>query len=80
MQPNLWMNIILKLKICRYTLRNVARCWTYETSLLVEEQISNELPLTEYLEYFAPDFTLHPEVVTRQENANSKQYLEAITR
>ncbi|KAJ8929650.1 hypothetical protein NQ314_017633 [Rhamnusium bicolor] len=63
-----------------YTLRNVARCWTYETSLLVDEQISNELPYTEYLEFFAPDFTLHPEVVTRQENANSKQYLDAITR
>lgn len=27
-----------------YTLRNVARCWTYETSLLVDEAISNELP------------------------------------
>lgn len=63
-----------------YTLRNVARCWTYETSLLVDAQISNELPFTEYLEFFAPDFTLHPEVVTRQENANSKQYLEAITK
>lgn len=59
-----------------YTLRNVARCWTYETSLLVDEPISNELPYTEYLEFFAPDFTLHPEVVTRQENANSRQYLE----
>lgn len=64
----------------RYTLRNVARCWTYETSLLVDEPISNELPYTEYLEYFAPDFTLHPEVLTRQDNANSKQYLETITR
>lgn len=63
-----------------YTLRNVARCWTYETSLLVDEPISNELPFTEYLEFFAPDFTLHPDVVTRQENANSKQYLEAITK
>lgn len=63
-----------------YTLRNVARCWTYETSLLVDEQISNELPYTEYLEFFAPDFTLHPEVITRQENVNSKQYLEAITK
>lgn len=63
-----------------YTLRNVARCWTYETSLLVEEQISNELPFTDYLEFFAPDFTLHPEVVTRTENANSRQYLEAITK
>ncbi|KAL1122502.1 hypothetical protein AAG570_002833 [Ranatra chinensis] len=63
-----------------YTLRNVARCWTYETSLLLDEPISNELPYNEYLEYFAPDFTLHPDVLTRQENANSKQYLEAITR
>lgn len=63
-----------------YTLRNVARCWTYETSLLVDEQISNELPYTKYLEYFAADLTLHPEVQTRQENANSKQYLEAITK
>lgn len=64
----------------RYTLRNVARCWTYETSLLVDEDINNEIPYNEYLEYFAPDFTLHPEVVTRQDNANSKQYLEAITK
>lgn len=84
-----------------YTLRNVARCWTYETSLLVDEAISNELPYNgmlkfnsifvcftllpllfsvEYFEYFAPDFSLHPDVVTRQENANSKQYLEAITK
>ncbi|XP_054270562.1 histone deacetylase 3 [Macrosteles quadrilineatus] len=63
-----------------YTLRNVARCWTYETSLLVDEPISNELPYTEYLEYFAPDFTLHPDIVTRQDNANSKQYLETIVK
>uniref|UniRef100_A0A674HVS7 Histone deacetylase 3 n=1 Tax=Taeniopygia guttata TaxID=59729 RepID=A0A674HVS7_TAEGU len=27
-----------------YTVRNVARCWTYETSLLVDEPISDELP------------------------------------
>lgn len=63
-----------------YTPRNVARCWTYETSLLVDEQISNELPMTDYLEFFAPDFTLHPEIPTRQENANSKQYLDAISK
>lgn len=63
-----------------YTPRNVARCWTYETSLLVDESISNELPMNDYLEFFAPDFTLHPEIPTRQENANSKQYLELIAR
>lgn len=62
-----------------YTLRNVARCWTYETSLLVDENISNELPYTEYLEFFAPDFQLHPEISSTN-NANSKQYLEAITK
>lgn len=29
-----------------YTIRNVARCWTYETSLLLDTEISNELPYT----------------------------------
>jgi len=27
-----------------YTKRNVARCWTYETAVLLDEQISNEIP------------------------------------
>uniref|UniRef100_A0A8D0D173 Histone deacetylase 3 n=1 Tax=Sander lucioperca TaxID=283035 RepID=A0A8D0D173_SANLU len=31
-----------------------------------------------YFEYFAPDFTLHPDVSTRIENQNSRQYLEQI--
>ncbi|KAJ3587921.1 hypothetical protein NHX12_011516 [Muraenolepis orangiensis] len=61
-----------------YTVRNVARCWTYETSLLVDEPISDELPYSEYFEYFAPDFTLHPDVSTRIENQNTRQYLEQI--
>ncbi|KAK2496321.1 hypothetical protein MC885_004936 [Smutsia gigantea] len=51
---------------------------TYETSLLVEEAISEELPYSEYFEYFAPDFTLHPDVSTRIENQNSRQYLDQI--
>ncbi|XP_065207716.1 histone deacetylase 3 [Planococcus citri] len=63
-----------------YTLRNVARCWTYETSLLIDEDIDNRLPMNDYYAYFAPDFKLHPEVVTRQENANSKQYLDLIVK
>ena len=29
-----------------YTIRNVARCWAYETSLLLDTQISNDLPCT----------------------------------
>ena len=27
-----------------YTARNVSRCWTYETSLIVDEPLSLELP------------------------------------
>uniref|UniRef100_A0A8C0WB77 Histone deacetylase 3 n=1 Tax=Castor canadensis TaxID=51338 RepID=A0A8C0WB77_CASCN len=61
-----------------YTVRNVARCWTYETSLLVEEAISEELPYSEYFDYFAPDFTLHPDVSTRIGNQNSRHYLDQI--
>jgi histone deacetylase 3 len=56
-----------------YTIRNVARCWTYETSLLLNTDISNELPYTEYFEYFGPDFTLHPDVSTKMENQNTRQ-------
>ena len=61
-----------------YTLRNVARLWAYETSLLCEDELPNELPYQEYFEYFAPDFTLHPEINPRMENANSQQYLTNI--
>ncbi|KAH3847431.1 hypothetical protein DPMN_089752, partial [Dreissena polymorpha] len=61
-----------------YTKRNVARCWTYETSVILNEDISNDIPYNEYLEYFAPDFLLHPDISTKQENLNTKQYLENI--
>ncbi|KAL5017145.1 hypothetical protein ScPMuIL_006734 [Solemya velum] len=61
-----------------YTKRNVARCWTYETSVLLDEEISNEIPYNEYLEYFAPDFTLFPKISTKQDNLNTKQYLDSI--
>lgn len=31
-----------------YTIRNVARCWTYETAILTETEVSDELPPNEY--------------------------------
>ncbi|XP_035699197.1 histone deacetylase 3-like isoform X2 [Branchiostoma floridae] len=61
-----------------YTVRNVARCWTHETALLLDEEVNNELPYNEYFEYFSPDFTLHPDTSTRIENCNTKGYLEQI--
>ncbi|KAJ8324605.1 histone deacetylase [Batrachochytrium dendrobatidis] len=62
-----------------YTIRNVARCWTYETSVLTETNLSDDLPYNEYLSHYGPDFKLHPAIVDRNSgNANTKQYLEGI--
>lgn len=64
-----------------YTLRNVARCWTNETAILLDKQdeISNEIPdSSEYLEFFGPEFTLRPDLPRRTENMNSKEFLAAI--
>lgn len=58
-----------------YTLRNVPRCWTYETSILVGEQVKDELPFNDYFEYFGPDYRLHLPV-SNMENLNSVDYLE----
>ncbi|CAJ0574494.1 unnamed protein product, partial [Mesorhabditis spiculigera] len=58
-----------------YTIRNVSRCWTYETSVALGAEISNELPYNDYFEYFGPDFKLHiqPGSMTNQ---NTREYLE----
>jgi acetoin utilization deacetylase AcuC-like enzyme len=62
-----------------YTIRNVARCWAYETSVLTETELSNDLPFNEYLSHYGPDFTLHPPIVDNNaENQNTRQYLSGI--
>lgn len=61
-----------------YTIRNVARCWTLETAVVLDEEISNDLPYNDYFEYFAPDFQLHPTITTGIDNLNNRQYLEGM--
>jgi histone deacetylase HOS2 len=58
-----------------YTVRNVARCWTYETSVLVDTELSENLPPNEYREFFKPDYKLHPDLKGRVENQNDRRYL-----
>jgi histone deacetylase 1/2 len=58
-----------------YTLRNVPRCWTYETSVLTGEKVPDELPFNDYFEYFGPDYRLNLPV-SNMENLNSAAYLE----
>ncbi|KAH8798494.1 hypothetical protein DL96DRAFT_1639559 [Flagelloscypha sp. PMI_526] len=57
-----------------YTIKNVSRCWTYETSVLVGTELPNELPRTIYDNFFADSgFKLHPPLSTSKiENQNSK--------
>lgn len=58
-----------------YTVRNVARCWTYETSLLLDKPIKTELPYNDYFEYFGPTYQLNIPVAS-VENMNTYAYLE----
>jgi histone deacetylase 1/2 len=61
-----------------YTIRNVARCWAYETAVLLDQpDISNDIPFNDYYEYYAPDYNLHltPE---NTENLNTKETLDGV--
>ncbi|KAK9028390.1 hypothetical protein V6N11_068195 [Hibiscus sabdariffa] len=60
-----------------YTIRNVARCWCYETAVAVGVEPDNKLPYNEYYEYFGPDYTLHVEV-GNMENLNAPRDMERI--
>eukprot|EP00123_Amoebidium_parasiticum_P015817 comp23160_c0_seq1/m.37462 comp23160_c0_seq1/g.37462 ORF comp23160_c0_seq1/g.37462 comp23160_c0_seq1/m.37462 type:complete len:430 (-) comp23160_c0_seq1:670-1959(-) len=61
-----------------YTIRNVARCWTHETGVLLDQPLSNTLPFNDFFEYFSPDFSLYPDLSTQHENLNSRQYIEQV--
>lgn len=60
-----------------YTIRNVARCWTYETSVLLNTSIPNELPYNDYFEYYGPDYRLFTKP-SNMENQNSRTYLDSV--
>lgn len=60
-----------------YTMRNVARAWAFETGQLVGMDMSNDLPFTDYYEYYSPDFELDVKP-SNMDNANSPDYLERI--
>jgi len=58
-----------------YTIRNVARCWTYETSVALDSPVDDELPYNDYFEYFGPDFRLQISP-TNMDNLNTPEYLQ----
>jgi len=60
-----------------YTLRNVPRCWTYETGIILNKELADEIPRNDFIEYFYPEYKLHIPV-TNMENSNSPEYLNKI--
>ena len=63
-----------------YTIKNVSRCWAYETAVLVGAEIPDELPATVYDPFFRDsEWKLHPPLTGRVENQNSPASLQKIT-
>lgn len=58
-----------------YTPKNVSRCWTYETAIALNTEISDHLPHNAYFKYFEPDMTLHIKPDEKKVNMNTRQYL-----
>jgi histone deacetylase HOS2 len=61
-----------------YRQSSVARCWAYETGVLTGTELPVNLPPNNYLEFFGPDYSLHPPLSGHIQNMNSRQYLERI--
>lgn len=60
-----------------YTIRNVARCWAYETARLVDVTLPEELPFNDYFEYYGPDHGISVPS-SNMANQNSREYLERL--
>lgn len=63
-----------------YTVENVARCWAYETSIILGKEVENELPENlDYANEYKDEYFLHyNNVKHRNEEANNKDYLEKL--
>lgn len=61
-----------------YTIRNVARCWAFETAVICNQQVADDVPWHEYNDYYAPEYKLHVPC-SNMENDNSRESLDRTT-
>ena len=62
-----------------YTIKNVARLWAYETSVILNENIANDIPFNDYYrQYEANDYKLHLEPKPNMENKNTREGLDRV--
>ncbi len=63
-----------------YTIRNVSRCWAYETGVLCGETLPDIIPMDNpFIHHFGPEFKLNPTFALKYENKNQKKYLDSIS-
>ena len=64
-----------------YNIKNVARLWCYETSILCNQSqnISNTIPYTDFINYYKPNFKLHVESDKIMQNKNTQRDLTNMT-
>ncbi|KAJ2716009.1 hypothetical protein H4R19_000887 [Coemansia spiralis] len=60
-----------------YTIRNVARTWAYETSVLLGQELDPVLPYNDYYDFYGPEFRLDVPA-SNMDNANTPEYLDKI--
>jgi len=62
-----------------YTIRNVARCWSYETAVLLDahKDMAEDIPYNDYFDYYTPDYKLHL-TPANMENQNTREGLDHI--
>eukprot|EP01067_Filipodium_phascolosomae_P003543 Filipodium_phascolosomae@DN262_c0_g1_i1.p1 len=66
-----------------YTIRNVARCWAYETMVAVGKgdlynSSETRIPPNEFWDYYTPEHRLHLPAANDYENKNARQTIQAI--
>ena len=61
-----------------YSVRNVPRCWTKETSVLCGQEVSDTIPENKYSDYFGPNYSLAVAKQPHILNRNPKVELEKI--
>lgn len=60
-----------------YTIENVARCWTYETGVILGEDLPNDMPITDYYSKYGPEYKLHLKPANHP-NCNDRKFLEEL--
>lgn len=62
-----------------YTIRNVSRCWAYETSVLCGVDVGESIPEdSPFRHHFSPDYDVNPIFIQKYANMNKRKYLDSI--